>query len=246
MNKFDKFLQKQIIYNNGLFEQELESSVKNQRENAIVSKNEQTNVQPENAILSQNEQPNVHREITSNDPKHKQHIPTLKEETLLTKKEGFTLVFYAILLLTLSWSYFFYRSNITDKNIDATAQKTSSAVPDNKENFADLSVPDNSTDQNPPPASGTNLPENTTQNTQQQIPDTCKEILNGAIVNQKINLNTSTITELQVITGVGPSTAQKIIDYRTQNGKFTSIEELMEVAGIGEKTFAKLKDNICV
>jgi competence protein ComEA len=62
--------------------------------------------------------------------------------------------------------------------------------------------------------------------------------------NRLININTADSNELQKLTGVGPSTADKIITYRNEFGKFKNIEELMNVSGIGEKTFAKLKNAI--
>lgn len=62
----------------------------------------------------------------------------------------------------------------------------------------------------------------------------------------KVNINTADITQLQTITGVGPVTAQKIIDYRTQNGNFGSIEDLKNVSGIGEKTFENMKEQVTV
>ncbi len=62
----------------------------------------------------------------------------------------------------------------------------------------------------------------------------------------KININTADSAALQQISGVGPVTAQKIIEYREQNGGFQKIEDLMNVSGIGEKTFAKLKSSITI
>ena len=59
-----------------------------------------------------------------------------------------------------------------------------------------------------------------------------------------INLNTASSEELQELPGVGPSTAEKILAYRTQYGRFTNKEELMNVSGIGEKTYAKLENLI--
>ncbi|QIB69392.1 hypothetical protein Ami103574_08655 [Aminipila butyrica] len=61
-----------------------------------------------------------------------------------------------------------------------------------------------------------------------------------------VNLNTANSEALQTINGIGPSTAEKILVYRTEHGSFKKIEELMNVSGIGEKTFAKLKDKITV
>lgn len=62
----------------------------------------------------------------------------------------------------------------------------------------------------------------------------------------KVNINTASQEELESLSGIGPVTANKIIDYRQLNGKFDTIENLMEVSGIGEKTFAALKDKICI
>jgi competence protein ComEA len=61
-----------------------------------------------------------------------------------------------------------------------------------------------------------------------------------------VNLNSATLEQLDSLPGVGPSTAQKIIDYRTQHGGFRSVDELMEVPGIGPAKFAELKDKVTV
>ena len=56
-----------------------------------------------------------------------------------------------------------------------------------------------------------------------------------------VNLNTATIDQLTTLPGVGRKTAELIIEYRTKSGGFKKIEELMNVKGIGETTFLKLK-----
>ena len=61
-----------------------------------------------------------------------------------------------------------------------------------------------------------------------------------------ININTATSQQLQALSGVGPVTAQKIIDYRESSGGFKKIEDIMKVSGIGTKTFQKFKDKITV
>ena len=61
-----------------------------------------------------------------------------------------------------------------------------------------------------------------------------------------ININTADAALLTEISGIGPSTAQKIVDYRAQHGSFKSVTELLNVRGIGEKTLAKIKDKLCV
>lgn len=64
--------------------------------------------------------------------------------------------------------------------------------------------------------------------------------------NSKVNINTATQTELETLSGIGPSTALKIINYRKENGKFNSIDEIMNVSGIGEAKYESIKDYICV
>lgn len=61
-----------------------------------------------------------------------------------------------------------------------------------------------------------------------------------------ININTATLEELDTLPGIGPITAQDIIDYRKANGPFSSIEAIMDVPGIGQAKFDKIKDFISV
>lgn len=68
----------------------------------------------------------------------------------------------------------------------------------------------------------------------------------GTTAGGLVNINTANLDELDTLPGVGPSTAQRIIDYRDANGPFASIEEIMNVSGIGEVTFERLKDLIAV
>jgi competence protein ComEA len=61
-----------------------------------------------------------------------------------------------------------------------------------------------------------------------------------------INLNTATLEELDMLPGIGPVLAQRILDYRAEIGGFLSVEELLEVKGIGEKTLDKILEYITV
>lgn len=63
---------------------------------------------------------------------------------------------------------------------------------------------------------------------------------------EKINLNSATVEQLQSIPGIGPTTAKAIVEYRAKAGKFNRVEEIINVKGIGEKKFQKIKDRLTV
>lgn len=62
----------------------------------------------------------------------------------------------------------------------------------------------------------------------------------------KININTADIKQLNTLPGIGDATAQKIIDYRNENGKFNSIEDIKNVKGIGDSKYEKIKEYITI
>lgn len=62
----------------------------------------------------------------------------------------------------------------------------------------------------------------------------------------KIRINQATLEEIQTLNGIGPKKAQAIIDYREEHGSFQSVEDLIEVNGIGEKTVENMKESIIV
>ena len=67
-----------------------------------------------------------------------------------------------------------------------------------------------------------------------------------AASTEKINLNTATPEQLQTLPGIGPAMAKRVIEYRTKVGKFNKIEELINVKGIGEKRFQRIKDRLVI
>lgn len=66
----------------------------------------------------------------------------------------------------------------------------------------------------------------------------------GVCANGKININTASSQQLQTVNGIGPSTAQKIIDYRKEHGNYTTVDALINVPGIGPKKLAKMRDSL--
>lgn len=65
-------------------------------------------------------------------------------------------------------------------------------------------------------------------------------------IGSKVNINTADLASLESLPGIGPSLAQRIIDYRQAHGSFERIEDIMEVSGIGESIFEGLQDLITV
>lgn len=63
---------------------------------------------------------------------------------------------------------------------------------------------------------------------------------------QRVSINTADIDALCTLSGIGPSTAERIIAYREENGLFQTLEDLMKVKGIGPNRFEKIRDDICL
>ena len=71
-------------------------------------------------------------------------------------------------------------------------------------------------------------------------------VTGGAVAGGLINVNTATATELEELPGVGEVIAQAIVDYRTENGPFTSVDQLLDVSGIGDATLENIRDLVTV
>ena len=97
-------------------------------------------------------------------------------------------------------------------------------------------------------ADAVNLAEKLTDGQHIHIPT--KEIFlmpqNISAASDLININTADAEQLETLKGIGASLAQRIIDYREQNGAFKNIDEIKNVRGIGDKKFASIKDKITV
>lgn len=69
---------------------------------------------------------------------------------------------------------------------------------------------------------------------------------NNNNTSKLVNINKANQTELETLPGIGPSTALKIVSYREENGKFSSVDDLKNISGIGENKFENIKPLICV
>jgi competence protein ComEA len=75
---------------------------------------------------------------------------------------------------------------------------------------------------------------------------TAQQSGSDTVSTEKINLNTATAEQLESLPGIGPVSAKNILEYRNKVGKFSRIEEIINIKGIGEKKFLKIKDRLTV
>ena len=78
------------------------------------------------------------------------------------------------------------------------------------------------------------------------VPETGEEVPEGSSDSGKVNINTAGKEQLMQLTGIGETRAEAILSYREQQGPFRTVEDLMKVEGIKEKTWEKIKEDITV
>ena len=118
----------------------------------------------------------------------------------------------------------------------------------------EVSIPDITVMTDASSADETYIPKAVSRAPAASIPDESKQpekavgtASTAEALHGKININTATARQMSDgLDGIGDVMAKRIVDYREKNGKFKSIEEIKNVSGIGDKTFAKLKDHIIV
>jgi comEA protein len=79
-----------------------------------------------------------------------------------------------------------------------------------------------------------------------QKPAETKSAISKKNLTEKVNINTATSDELEILPKIGPAMAKRIVEYRTKNGYFQSIDGIQNVKGIGPKTFEIIRDYITV
>jgi len=77
-----------------------------------------------------------------------------------------------------------------------------------------------------------------------EIDETINQTASSTEQNEKVKINYATQEEIETLPGIGPSKAQTIIKYREENGLFQTMEDLLDISGIGEKTLENMEDNI--
>jgi competence protein ComEA len=70
--------------------------------------------------------------------------------------------------------------------------------------------------------------------------------VDGSTTSSKVNINSASAVELEALPGIGEVIAQEILDYRTENGPFGSVDDLLDVSGIGEVTLENIRDLVTV
>ena len=108
----------------------------------------------------------------------------------------------------------------------ATATVTVTATPDAMSD----ATPGETADAAPGPAGESDAPEASAR-----APD-----------DGRVDLNTAGVDELDGVTGIGPAIARRIVDYRSEHGPFASVDDLLDVPGIGVRTLAKMRDELTV
>lgn len=81
---------------------------------------------------------------------------------------------------------------------------------------------------------------------QTQSTEHAAETASHVITDGKLNINFASVTDLMLLPGIGEAYAQRIVDYRTKNGPFLRIEDLLNVSGIGKKRLEAIADLITV
>jgi competence protein ComEA len=144
-------------------------------------------------------------------------------------------------------------NGLSQAKVDALKGKVSFTMPKAKKSSATATTAQESSTTAPKPASSTSDASTPARHTSTSDTSSSVSHSGGSATasaasklapGEKININTASAAELDRLPGIGKTKAQAIIDYRTQNGRFTSLEDIQKVKGIKAGEFNKLKDYI--
>lgn len=158
----------------------------------------------------------------------------------MKKKLQYSAVVLTVAFLTFCGGYYFHASRISGIIIEAETAVTGELPSTEAKTSADISPEPKKTSSSP---NVKQLSDSTEAS--QDSTEIIKTEANG-VSDDKIDINTAALEELDTLPGIGPVLAQRIIDYRNSYGDFSSVEEILYVDGIGEKTFEKIVNHIKV
>lgn len=160
------------------------------------------------------------------------------------KKAEFTVIALTLLCLSFTAGYFIGRG--TSVEVISFERLALPSEPVLVTESADTSIAAGSPDTASalPPVPGTSKPVSDSISPPPAVPTA--DVAAEPAQQDKININIASQSRLEELPGIGPVLARSIIDYRDKNGGFGSIEQIMDVDGIGEKKFAAMKDMITI
>jgi competence protein ComEA len=128
----------------------------------------------------------------------------------------------------------------------ATQQATNATAPSSSTSVDEEGAHSHSGESKDVVANESQSLQNSTNPNEAASPPLASSGTSSVAISGLVNLNTATLQELDTIPGVGPVTAQRILDHRRRIGRFTSIDQLLDISGIGPKTLEKIRPQVSV
>ena len=152
-----------------------------------------------------------------------------------------------LLLIFIGSGYLLYRENYSKVSYDDKISKLENEIAELKKIRISESAPSEEKTEiaTSPVETSVSEPETKSAVDSGKVAGTSTKTTESAVIGM-VNINTANESALDSLPGIGPTYAQRIIEYRVANGGFKTVEEIKNVKGIGDKTFEKFKDKITV